>query len=190
MRHLQSKVQVIFMESAYRQMEKHWKSPKEMESWKNMLIQFRKQGSIQRAERPTRPGRARELGYKAKQGFVIARVRVPRGKRKTPKPAGGRRPKASGRFYPLQKSWQVVAEERAQRKFPNMQVLNSYWVGEDGINKWYECILVDPSHPSVKNDKNMQWIAGKAQTSRAFRGLTSAGKKARGLRHKGKRMMI
>ncbi|MEM5812489.1 MAG: 50S ribosomal protein L15e [Candidatus Aenigmatarchaeota archaeon] len=174
------------MESAYRQMEKLWKTPKEMPNWKNMLVRWRKEKSIQRIEKPTRIGRARELGYKAKQGFVVVRVKVPRGRRKTPKPAGGRRPKASGRFYPLGKSWQVVAEERAARKFPNLRVLNSYWVGEDGKNKWYECILVDPNHPSIKADKNINWIARKNQKGRVFRGLTSAGKKARGLRHKGK----
>ncbi len=180
--------EVNFMESAYRHMEKHWKNPKGMESWKNMLIHFRKEPSTHRAERPTRPGRARELGYKAKQGFIIVRVKVPRGRIKMPKPAGGRRPKAAGRFYPLSKSWQSVGEERAQRKYPNMRVLNSYWVGEDGKNKWYECILVDPSHPSVMNDKNVKWIVSSKQKGRPNRGLTSAGKKGRGLRHRGKRL--
>ena len=174
------------MKSAYRQMERNWKIPKEMEGWKAMLIQFRKEPTITRAERPTRIGRARELGYKAKQGFVVVRVKVPRGRRKTPKPAGGRRPKASGRFYPLMKSFQVVAEERAQRKFPNLRMLNSYWVGEDGMNKWYECIMVDPNHGSIKADKNVSWIISGKHKGRANRGLTSAGRKARGLRHRGK----
>jgi large subunit ribosomal protein L15e len=174
------------MKSAYKQMESMWKSPKEMDGWKSMLIQFRKESSIIRAGKPTRLGRARELGYKAKQGFVIVRVKVPRGRRKTPKHAGGRRPKASGRFYPLLKSFQVVAEERAQRKFPNLRVLNSYWVGEDGINKWYECIMVDPNHGSIKSDRNVNWIISSKQKGRANRGLTSSGRKARGLRHRGK----
>jgi hypothetical protein len=31
------------MKSAYRQMERSWKSPKEMEGWKPMLIQFRRE---------------------------------------------------------------------------------------------------------------------------------------------------
>jgi len=174
------------MKSAYRQMERAWKSPKEMESWKGMLIQFRKENSIHRAEKPTRPGRARALGYKAKQGFAIVRVKVPRGRRKIPKPSGGRRPKASGRFYSLTKSWQAVAEERAARKFPNLRILNSYWVGEDGMNKWYECIMVDPNHPSIRADKNIKWIASGKHKGRAYRGLTSPGRKARGLRRKGK----
>mgnify|MGYP002394837076 CR=1 FL=1 len=37
---------------------------------------------VVRASRPSRPDKARRLGYKAKQGFVIYRVRVRRGGRK------------------------------------------------------------------------------------------------------------
>ena len=33
------------------------------------------------------------------------------------------------------------------RKYPNMEVLNSYWVGQDGKQKYYEVILVDGHHP-------------------------------------------
>ncbi len=154
-----------------------WKS----ESHKRMLIAFRKQGTVVRAERPTNTGRARALGYKAKQGFVIARARVPKGKRMRPKPSGGRRPKRFGRFYTPGKSKRQMAEEKAARKFPNMEVLNSYMVGEDGTHKWFEVILVDRSHPSVAKDPGMRWLDNK-QKGRAFRGLTSAGKRSRGLR--------
>lgn len=161
-----------------------WKSPKENLGgiWKQRLIQWRKERVIKKIDKPTRIDRARKLGYKAKQGFIIARVRVKRGKRKIPKPVGGRRPKRSGRFYPLGKSWQVVAEEKAAKRFPNLEVLNSYWVGEDGKSKWFEIILVDPNHPSVKNDRNIKWITRPQQKGRAFRGLTSSGKRSRGLR--------
>src|SRR4030081_2197673 len=43
---------------------------------------------IHRASRPSRPDKARRLGYKAKQGYVIYRVRVRRGGRKRPVPKG------------------------------------------------------------------------------------------------------
>ena len=43
---------------------------------------------IHRASRPSRPDKARRLGYKAKQGYVIYRVRVRRGGRKRPAPKG------------------------------------------------------------------------------------------------------
>jgi large subunit ribosomal protein L15e len=100
---------------------------------------------------------------------------------------GGRRPRRAGRFFTLNKPKQQTAEEKAARKFKNMQVLNSYWVGEDGKFTWYEVILADPDHPSIKKDNGLKWIASSKQKGRASRGLTSAGKKSRGLAHKGKK---
>ena len=44
--------------------------------------QYRQLSSVHRASRPTRPDKARRLGYKAKQGYCIYRVRVKRGGRK------------------------------------------------------------------------------------------------------------
>ena len=157
------------------------------------MVKWRKERTITRIEKPTDIKRARTLGYKAKQGFVVTRVKVPKGKRKRPKPRGGRDPKKSGRFFSLDKSKRQVAEEKASRKYPNLEVLNSYMVGDDGVSKWFECILVDTSHPSIKKDRERNWIAGKPgkngkiatkHRGRAFRGLTSAGKKSRGLRKK------
>jgi len=84
------------------------------------------------------------------------------------------------------KSLKLIAEERAARKFPNLEVLNSYWVWEDGRHKWFEVLMVDPHHPVVKSDKNINWIGKEANKGRVFRGLTSAGKEVRGLRHKGR----
>ncbi|RLI98524.1 MAG: 50S ribosomal protein L15e [Candidatus Aenigmatarchaeota archaeon] len=149
---------------------------------KQNVMRWRRQGTIERVEKPTNLSRARKLGYKAKQGFVVLRVRVPKGKRKRPKPAGGRNPRKAGRFFTLDKSKQQVAEEKASRKHPNMEVMNSYIAGEDGSYKWFECIVVDRSHPAVRKDKERKWIAAKGQRGRAFRGLTSSGKKSRGLR--------
>jgi len=172
----------------YKYIAKLWKRPKETlgEARKQRLIKWRKEDVVTRIDRPTRLDRARSLGYKAKQGIVVVRVRVSKGGRKRPKPAGGRRPKTAGRFFPLDKSKQSVAEQKASRKFPNLEVLNSYFVGEDGQRKWFECIMVDPNHPSVKKDKNLRWLQTGKHKGRAARGLTSAGKKGRGLRKKGK----
>jgi large subunit ribosomal protein L15e len=126
------------------------------------------------------------LGYKAKQGFVIIRVRVRRGGLRKQRPKAGRRPKRMGvkKFKPA-KSMRLIAEERAAKKFPNLEVLNSYWVGEDGRSKWFEIIMVDPHHPAITTDKDISWISQKQNKRRVFRGLTSAGKKVRGLRRKG-----
>jgi large subunit ribosomal protein L15e len=84
------------------------------------------------------------------------------------------------------KSLQRIAEERASRKFPNMEVLNSYWVGEDGRQKWYEVILVDGHHPAIRSDRQLQWLADPVHRGRAERGKTSAGLKGRGMRTRGR----
>ena len=69
----------------------------------------------------------------------------------------------------------------------NLRVLNSYWVTEDGSSKWYEVILVDPRHKRIQSDPQINWIVRAQHKRRECRGLTSAGKKHRGLRKKGHR---
>merc|ERR1712230_283718 len=46
--------------------------------------EYRQLPVVHRATKPSRPDKARRLGYKAKQGFVIYRIRVRRGGRKRP----------------------------------------------------------------------------------------------------------
>ncbi|XP_045125448.1 uncharacterized protein LOC123512860 [Portunus trituberculatus] len=60
--------------------------------------QYRHLNKLHRAPRPTRPEKARRLGYKAKQGFVIYRIRIRRGGRKRPVPKGATygKPKSHG----------------------------------------------------------------------------------------------
>ncbi|MDP8012340.1 MAG: 50S ribosomal protein L15e [Thermoplasmata archaeon] len=161
-----------------------WKRPREgwlgELQWERM-ISWRKGPAITRIERPTRLDRARELGYKAKQGIIVVRSRVRRGGFNKPAIRAGRRPKRRGILkLTLKKSIQRIAEERAGRRYPNMEVLNSYYVGEDGMYKYYEVILVDRSHPAILHDKNLSWIT--KQKGRVFRGKTSSGQKGRGLR--------
>lgn len=166
----------------YKVLSSLWrKNRKELE--RSRYVQWRREGAVVRIERPTRLDRARRLGYKAKQGVVLVRVRVRKGARRKERPNKGRRPKRMGvsKITPA-KSWQLIAEERAQRKFPNLEVLGSYKVGDDSVYQWYEVIFLDPFHPAVKNDKEFRWIAEKQHKKRVHRGLTSAGKKVRGLR--------
>jgi len=167
-----------------------WATPEKSfvdELMRRRLIEWRRQPTIFRVEKPTRLDRARKLGYKAKQGFIIVRVRVRRGGLRKQRPKAGRRPKRMGvkKFKPA-KSLKLIAEERAGRKFPNLEVLNSYWVGEDGRSKWFEIIMVDSHHPVIKADKDIGWICQKQHHRRVFRSLTSAGKKVRSLRRKGR----
>ncbi len=151
------------------------------------LISWRKEENYRRIDHPTRLDKARSMGYKAKQGVTLVRVRVRRGGLRKRRIAKGRRAKRKGILrITMKKNIQRMAEERVQRRYPNMEVLNSYQVGQDGMHKWYEVILVDPYNPSVLSDKNLNWISNQAHSGRAFRGLTSAGTMGRGLRWKGK----
>jgi large subunit ribosomal protein L15e len=140
---------------------------------------------IERVEHPTRPDRARALGFRAKQGFVIARVRVVRGGKKNPRIMKGRDGGNKSTRIVQSKNYQWIAEEKAQKRFPNLEVLNSYWVGQDEKYAWYEVILVDVFHPQIMSDEQVNWIVSNKHTKRVFRGKTSAGQKARGLRNKG-----
>jgi large subunit ribosomal protein L15e len=176
--------------SAYRYMAESWKNSPTGElrqlRWQR-LIQWRDEDAIVRVEHPTRLDRARRLGYKAKQGYIIVRARVRRGGRRKQRPKRGRKPKKMGvnKFTP-KKSIRWIAEERVQRKYPNMEILNSYPVGRDGHYKWYEVIVVDPYHPVIKSDPHINWICDPVNTKRVHRGLTGAGKKGRGLYHRGR----
>ena len=149
-------------------------------------IEYRKGKSIQRIEKPTKLHRARSLGYKAKQGYIIVRTRIRKGGMHKIRPKGGRKPRALGvSKYTPGKNLQWIAEERAQRKYPNMEILNSYKIYSDGRHWYYEVILVDPNHPVIKSDPKINWICEPSHKKRVNRGLTSAGKRARGLRKKG-----
>ena len=98
----------------------------------------------------------------------------------------GRRSKHSRRALILGKSYKQIAEERANKHFPNCEVLNSYWVAQDGKHYWFEIILIDKANPAILADKDINWITQKQHTRRVYRGLTSTARKSRGLRHKGK----
>lgn len=144
------------------------------------MIAWRKQEAIERIEKPTDIGRARILGYKDKKGFVILRVKIKRGGRKRKKPRRGRRSKRQTLRKTLKMNYRWVAEYRAGKKFTNLEVLNSYLIAKDGIHYFFEVIMVDPKTPEIKS--LMPWITKPENRNRVFRGLTSAGKKSRGLR--------
>jgi len=174
----------------YNYLAKAWKRP--AESYVKPLLrqrmpEWRKSESVVKVDHPLRLDRARSQGYKAKQGIIVVRSRVRRGGRRKQRLNTGRKPKRMGvNKITMKKSIQVIAEERAGRKYPNMEIMNSYWVGEDGRYKFYEVIMYDPSHPSVKNDKDLGRLTQKQHRGRAHRGLTSAARKSRGLTRKGK----
>ena len=127
--------------------------------------EFRQLNVIHRASRPSRPDKARRLGYKAKQGYVIYRVRVRRGNRKKHAPKGatyGKPVRQGVNQLKPNRSLRVLAEERVGRKAANLRVLNSYWVNQDGVYKYFEVICVDPQHKAIRRDARINWIADPA----------------------------
>ncbi len=148
----------------YSHMRQAWKRPNESyvkDLMRDRVVRWRRQPTIVRIDKPTRIDRARRLGYKAKKGFIVVRARVRRGGRRKPRPKMGRRQKRMGvSKYTPAKSIKLIAEERVARKYPNLEVLNSYWVWEDGKSKWFEVILLDPHSPSIRSDKNVGWVSG------------------------------
>ncbi len=179
--------------SMYSYIADAWKTPstnylKDLN--RSRRVQWRREENFCRIERPTRLDRARNAGYKAKQGYVLVRGRVRKGSFQKRQIKAGRRAKRKGILaITVGKSLQRMAEERAQKRYPNLEVLNSYWVGADGQNEWYEIILVDPHHPVIQADPKINWICYNTHTNRVYRGKTSAGKKGRGLDKKGKKVV-
>lgn len=112
------------------------------------------------------------------------------------------------------RSLRSVAEERVGRFCGNLRLLNSYWINQDSTykyvallfctvcsplnslavnvilnvwNRYFEVILVDPSHRVIRKDTRINWIVAPTHKHRELRGLTSAGRANRGLRKKGHR---
>lgn len=150
--------------------------------------EYRHQNKIVRCPQPTRPEKARRLGYRAKQGYVVYRVRVRRGcrKRQVSKGKVNGKPKNEGiNHLKHNRNLQVIAEGKVGRTCANLRVLHSYWVNQDSKYKWYEVILVDPFHERIRMDSKINWICKSKHKHREARGKTHSGRKHRGLNGKG-----
>lgn len=179
--------------SAYKYVQELWRK-KQSDVMRFLLRvrtwEYRQLPKITRVNRPTRTDKARALGYKAKQGYVIYRVAVRRGGRKRQNGKGivYGKPKHHGiNQLKFRRNLRSVAEERIGRRCGNLRVLNSYWVGQDSTYKYFEVILVDPQHKAIRRDPAINWIVAPVHKHREMRGLTSAGRSGRGLRKKGHR---
>ena len=106
-------------------------------------------------DRTDETDKARRLGYK--QSFVIYRARVRRGGRKRPVRKGivnGKPVHCGITVEVCEKS--VCRGER--REDAALRVLNSYWLNQDSVYKYYEVIMVDPMH-KARSDPRINWIA-------------------------------
>ena len=118
---------------------------------------WRNQNAVTRVEKPSRIARARRLGYKAKQGIIVIRMRVGTGGMRKQRPRGGRRPKHLGvTKIKADVSMKQGAERRVLERYPNMKLLGSYFLYKDGMHYWFEVILADPSHPRIAKDKEIR----------------------------------
>ena len=152
--------------------------------------EYRQLAVIHKVTRPSRLDKARALGFKQKQGYVIYRCRIRRGGRKRAVHKGcvhGKPVHQGIRKLKKARSHRSVAEEKVGRHCSNLRLLNSYWVGQDAAQKFFEVICVDPTHNAIRRDPRINWICSEKHNRREVRGLTAAGKKYRGLNQKGHR---
>ncbi len=166
----------------YKYIKKAFQNPTDRAQWRRE-VQWRKEPVMQRVNKPTNIATARSIGYKAKKGIIVIRTRIKRGGRMRPQFKKGRRPSHYRRKFVMGENYQAMAQKRVAKRFKNLEVLNSYQCGKDGQHYWFEVICIDPQAPEMKKDKNYKALT--KQRGRAHRGLTSAGKKSRGLRNKG-----
>jgi len=124
---------------------------------RDKAVSWRKQNAVIRLDKPSRIQKARRLGYKAKQGIIVIRMRVGTGGMRKKRPRGGRRPKHLGvTRIKADVTMQQVAERRVLQKYPNMTLLGSYYLYKDGFHYWFEVILADPAHPRIAKDKELR----------------------------------
>ena len=124
---------------------------------RDRVISWRKQDAVTRIEKPSRFLRARRLGYKAKQGIIVIRMRVGTGGMRRKRQTGGRRPKHLGvTRIKAAVNMKQVADRRVLERYPNMALLGSYFIYKDGMHYWFEVILADPSHPRIIKDKELR----------------------------------
>jgi|TARA_B110000014_G_scaffold176585_1_gene126376 large subunit ribosomal protein L15e len=124
---------------------------------RDRVVSWRKQDAVTRIEKPSRILRARRLGYKAKQGIIVVRMRVGTGGMRRKRPTGGRRPKHLGvTRIKAAVNMKQVADRRVLERYPNMTLLGSYFIYKDGMHYWFEVILADYSHPRIAKDKELR----------------------------------
>ncbi len=168
----------------YHYMKEAWKKP-DKETLRKRMTEWRHSSVFTKLDKPLRLDRARAIGYQDKKGIIVIRVRIGRGGHKKSRPNKGRRSKRMTVRKTLKMNYKWIAEQRTQKKYKNLEVLNSYLIGKDGMNYFYEVILLDPQRKEIQNDKKLNWIVNNKK--RAMRGLTSSAKKSRGFRHRSKR---
>lgn len=148
------------------------------------LVEARQNEIVHRKEQPSFLERARTLGYKAKQGYSVWGVRIRKGDAIRSFSNGNTRGKCvNAGIHQIKPSLnkQAEAEQIIGRQLGGLRLLGSYKIGQDARYHHYEVIMVDATHNAIRNDRKINWICDAVHKHREMRGLTSAGRKARGL---------
>ncbi len=176
----------------YYHMAQAWRNPtaESKMAIRKKMIDWRAGDRILPLDKPTRLDKARRLGYKAKKGVIVFRVTLERGGHERARPRSHRRGKRQGINKLLRMNYRWIAETRVQKAHQNLEVLNSYLIGQDGKFYFFEVIALDRNAPEIQNDPNFAWVFSPANRARTLHGKTSAGKKARGMRHKGPELKV
>ncbi len=142
------------MSSAYKYIRQSFRTTMASKSrlYKERLVQWGKQGTVVRLEGPTNVPRARSLGYKATKEYLIARVRISKGKRARRRVDLGRKPGKNRKKVNPGVPLSQYAEGKARKNFTNLNVTGSYFIGQTGSDKYFEVILFNP-HPDVPRFK-------------------------------------
>ncbi len=138
-------------------------------------LAYRNEGdAVVKIDHPTNLPSARSVGYKAKQGIFVARVRVRKGTGTHHRPKNKRRPKRQGQAKLSRKiSTQAMAEQKASKRFENAEALGSYKIAEDGKWHYFEIVMADRTASTIVNDKNLKWLVdhkGRAERGKTFMG--------------------
>uniref|UniRef100_A0A2K5CUI0 Ribosomal protein L15 n=1 Tax=Aotus nancymaae TaxID=37293 RepID=A0A2K5CUI0_AOTNA len=121
--------------------------------------QYCQLSALHRAPCPTRPDKACQLGYKAKQVYIIYRIHIRRGGRKRPVPKGASYGK------PVHHGVNQLKFAQTGRHCGALRVLRSYW-------KFFEVILIDPFYKAIRRNPDTQWITKPVHKHREMAGLT------------------
>src|SRR3989338_6630296 len=96
-----------------------WKKPKTNPLYRERLIKWRQEPVTLRIDHPTRIDRARSLGYKAKQGYIIVRQKLLRGGRQRPMiTGGGRKEKEKKKKKSIKQAISADCRRKSSKEIP------------------------------------------------------------------------
>ena len=128
-----------------------------------MIPQLRSQENYKKVEKPTRPFRARTLGYKCKPYMTLIRAKIQRGGIEPQVPSKGRSPSNIARHKSRKISLLKILAQRVSRRHRNLNLLNYYPIAKDGIYLYAEFIFYQPKmfKDQLKTDKEKNCLRPK-----------------------------